>query len=82
MREPERAIHDLARTSSITVNDKRVAVYAWGDGGRPVLLVHGWQSRAARFASFVRPLIDRGFSPISFDAPANGDSTGVNHHPP
>ncbi|MGZ0147203.1 alpha/beta hydrolase [Kribbella sp. WER1] len=53
-----------------------VRTYAWGDGKRPVLLVHGWRSRASRYAGFVRRLLELGYSPVSYDAPAHGDSDG------
>jgi hypothetical protein len=35
-----------------------------------------WRSRASRFAAFVQPLLDLGYSPVSFDAPAHGSSGG------
>jgi pimeloyl-ACP methyl ester carboxylesterase len=72
----ERSVHQSAVLGSIEVAGKRVVTYRWGDGKRPVLLVHGWQSRASCFAAFVQPLLDLGMSPVSFDAPANGDSQG------
>ncbi|MFB6982758.1 alpha/beta fold hydrolase [Streptomyces scopuliridis] len=65
-----------ARTGQLTVNGKSVVTYQWGDGSRPVLLVHGWKSRAARFGAFVTALREQGYSPIAFDAPAHGASSG------
>ncbi|MFE4175611.1 alpha/beta fold hydrolase [Streptomyces sp. NPDC056909] len=65
-----------ARTGRITVNGTSVVTYRWGDGTRPVLLVHGWSSRASRFSRFVTGLCERGYSPVSFDAPGHGDSAG------
>jgi pimeloyl-ACP methyl ester carboxylesterase len=41
-----------------------------------VLLVHGWRSRASRYAGFVTRLLELGYSPVSYDAPAHGDSDG------
>ena len=76
VRTTEREVHDRAVTDELTVNGKRVVVYRWGDGARPVLLVHGWQSRASRFAPFVPRLQALGLSPVSFDAPGHGDSGG------
>jgi pimeloyl-ACP methyl ester carboxylesterase len=72
----DRATHEAARRSSITVNGKRVAAYEWGRGTDVVLLVHGWQGRASQFASLVRELLAEGFTVVGFDAPANGDSAG------
>lgn len=65
-----------ALRSTITVRDRRIAVYRWGTGPRAVLLVHGWQSRAAAFAPLVRELRDRGRTIVAFDAPAHGLSSG------
>lgn len=76
VRTAERALLDTARTRRIEVNGRSTVTYQWGSGERPVLLVHGWQSRGSRFADFVPGLIDRGHSVITFDAPGHGDSAG------
>ncbi|WP_446041108.1 alpha/beta hydrolase [Streptomyces sp. SID1121] len=65
-----------ARPGRLTVKGKTVLTYQWGDGTRPVLLVHGWASRAARFAPFVTALRERGFTVVAFDAPGHGGSGG------
>jgi pimeloyl-ACP methyl ester carboxylesterase len=72
VRESELEIHEAAKVESVG----GVVTYTWGDGERPVLLVHGWRSRASRFAAFIQPLLDLGYSPVSFDAPAHGASGG------
>ncbi|MFF0345341.1 alpha/beta hydrolase [Kribbella sp. NPDC004875] len=72
VRSAEQAVHDAARAETVD----GVATYAWGDGRRPVLLVHGWRSRASRYAGFVTRLLELGYSPVSYDAPAHGDSEG------
>ncbi|GAA2133751.1 alpha/beta hydrolase [Kitasatospora kazusensis] len=76
VREVEREVHRRAVTEELTVNGKKVVAYRWGNGKRPVLLVHGWQSRASRYAGFVDRLQALGLSPVSFDAPGHGDSGG------
>ncbi|MFF1506626.1 alpha/beta fold hydrolase [Streptomyces sp. NPDC058326] len=65
-----------ARTGHLRVRGKDVVTYAWGDGRRPVLLVHGWSSRASRLTAFAEALLARGYSPVTFDAPGHGDSSG------
>ncbi|MEV6400803.1 alpha/beta hydrolase [Streptomyces sp. NPDC051907] len=75
-RPSEHELLALARTDSLAVNGKEVVVYAWGDGERPVLIVHGWSSRASRLSGFVAALCAKGYSPVAFDAPGHGDSTG------
>ncbi|MFE1962411.1 alpha/beta fold hydrolase [Streptomyces sp. NPDC059479] len=75
-RPDEREVLAAARTGRITVHGTSVVTYRWGDGTRPVLLVHGWSSRASRFSHFVTALCELGYSPVSFDAPGHGDSSG------
>ncbi|CAL9629003.1 hypothetical protein SUDANB176_06032 [Streptomyces sp. enrichment culture] len=72
----ERAVHERAATEELTVAGKRVRVYRWGDGARPVLMLHGWQSRASRYAGFVPRLEALGLTALSFDAPGHGASGG------
>lgn len=50
--------------------------YRWGDGARPVVLAHGWESRAGRLTPLVQPLLEAGCSPIAFDAPGHGAAAG------
>nr|WSW68691.1 alpha/beta hydrolase [Streptomyces sp. NBC_00995] len=76
MRSSERELFGKAVIGRHEVNGKQAVTYRWGDGERPVLLVHGWQSRGSRLADFVPGLLDRGFSVLTFDAPGHGDATG------
>ncbi len=72
LRSAEREVHEAARVEVVD----GIVTYAWGDGRRPVLLVHGWRSRASRYAGFVARLLELGYSPVSYDAPGHGDSPG------
>ncbi|MBT2455447.1 alpha/beta hydrolase [Streptomyces sp. ISL-86] len=65
-----------AVTGRLTVDGIPVTTYRWGEGGRPVLVVHGWTSRASRFAGFIAALRAEGRTVISFDAPGGGESGG------
>ncbi|MFJ9623864.1 alpha/beta fold hydrolase [Streptomyces sp. NPDC101181] len=76
MRSGERELFGAADVARLAVEGKSAVVYRWGDGTRPVLLVHGWQSRGSRFADFVPGLLERGYSVITFDAPGHGDASG------
>lgn len=76
LRTVERELHQRAVVEQLVVNGKRVAAYRWGDGTRPVLLLHGWQSRASRYAPLIPRLQALGLSPIGFDAPGHGESAG------
>lgn len=73
----DRAVHDRARRGTLEVRGQEVATYAWGDPAAPaVLLVHGWQSRASRFAALAADLEAAGHHVRAFDGVAHGDSTG------
>ncbi|WP_329284814.1 alpha/beta hydrolase [Streptomyces sp. NBC_00691] len=72
----EEALLAAARTGRLQVRGKDVVTYAWGDGRRPVLLVHGWSSRASRLGAFAEALLERGYSPVAFDVPGHGASPG------
>ncbi|MER7703286.1 alpha/beta hydrolase [Kitasatospora sp. NPDC097605] len=76
VRTREREVHDGAATRTLRHRGERVAVHLWGDGTRPVLLMHGWRSRASRFADFVPRLRALGLTAVGYDAPGHGDSDG------
>ncbi|HWD77931.1 MAG TPA: alpha/beta hydrolase [Kribbella sp.] len=77
VRVDEQIVHNAAKVEILDEAEADVRTYSWGDGQRPVLLVHGWRSRASRFAGFVTRLLELGYSPVSYDAPAHGDSDGA-----
>ena len=72
VRESEREIHEAARVEVVD----GIVTYAWGDGSRPVLLVHGWRSRASRYSAFVARLVELGYTPVSYDAVTRQDRPG------
>ncbi|MBT2448952.1 alpha/beta fold hydrolase [Streptomyces sp. ISL-43] len=76
VRPGEAEVMARAVTGRLVVDGIPVTTYRWGDGGRPVLVVHGWTSRASRFAGFVEALRARGLTVVSFDAPGHGESGG------
>lgn len=56
--------------------DKSIVVYEYGNSPKKILLVHGWSGRGTQLFKFADELVSRGFSTISFDAPAHGKSGG------
>ncbi|MET9467181.1 alpha/beta fold hydrolase [Streptomyces sp. NPDC006544] len=76
VRPGEAEVMARAVTGRLVVDGIPVTTYRWGDGDRPVLIVHGWSSRVSRFAGFVEALQARGRSVVSFDAPGHGESGG------
>lgn len=55
---------------------KSINVYFLGDSTKKVLLVHGWSGRGTQLVTIADKLVKKGYSTISFDAPAHGKSTG------
>ncbi|MFK5892290.1 MAG: alpha/beta fold hydrolase [Pseudomonadota bacterium] len=76
LRNAEVMVMNKSKKSMLTINNKKVTTYEWSEKGEPVLLVHGWESRASRYYKFIDKLIENGYRPISFDAPAHGESSG------
>jgi hypothetical protein len=60
----------------IHVHDKDIRCWKWGSGPG-ILFVHGWNGRGVNFAYFFKPFIDAGYSVITYDAPAHGESEGL-----
>jgi alpha-beta hydrolase superfamily lysophospholipase len=70
-----RAILATGQAFEVPFGPGALPAWRWGRG-KGVLLVHGWGSRAGHLAGFVLPLLEAGFSPIAFDAPAHGEAAG------
>ncbi len=76
VRPEQREVMDRARREVLQVGRHRLRVYRWGSGERSMLLVHGWQGRAAQFAELVARFEGEA-TIVAFDAPAHGESRGV-----
>lgn len=57
-------------------------MYTWKGNETKVLLVHGWESNAARWEEFIRCLKRSGSTIMALDAPAHGLSPGVEFNIP
>lgn len=72
---PVRTFLASGRRFEVRVEGRRVVGWRWGNGGGPVVyLVHGWGGRGGRLAAFATPLLDAGYSVVTFDAPGHGAS--------
>lgn len=75
-----RTMLDRAERLPVELEGRQLRTYRWSVGTNPpigtVLLVHGWNSRAARMTPWVEPLLARRFDVVAFDMPAHGDSDG------
>lgn len=54
--------------------NKEIVVYHYGESEHKVLLVHGWSGRGTQLFKIADGLLSKGFSTLSFDAPAHGKS--------
>jgi len=51
--------------------------YRWNQNpGRKILIIHGFESSIVNFEQYIRPLMNKGYEVIAFDAPAHGRSGG------
>jgi pimeloyl-ACP methyl ester carboxylesterase len=57
----------------VAVDGRRLRGRRWGDGD-PVYLLHGWGGSSSQLDPLVAPLVQSGFSVVSFDAPSHGAS--------
>lgn len=60
----------------LSAGPDRFIAHEWTGGDRLVVIVHGWGSRAARFAPLCAALAARGWHVVAFDAPGHGASPG------
>jgi pimeloyl-ACP methyl ester carboxylesterase len=72
----ERALLREGRRLSVPFEGEYLSACEWGSGPT-VLLVHGWEGRGTQLGSFVEPLVRSGRRVVAFDAPAHGDSPGL-----
>jgi pimeloyl-ACP methyl ester carboxylesterase len=72
----EKKFLETGHAGRIVVNGKTIKLWSWGNGPT-VMVVHGWGSRAGRLQAVIHKLVEEGFSVVTFDAPAHGDSDGT-----
>lgn len=66
-----------AQRLELKMGSEKITGYRWNKGGkRKVLIAHGFNSSAASFDSYIRPLLKKDYEILAFDAPAHGKSSG------
>ena len=71
-------VFDEAERLSFSIHGETVQGYRWNKGGsKKILIAHGFNSSVASFGYYVKPLIEKGYEVLAFDAPAHGKSTGT-----
>jgi len=71
----EKQYLDNAMRFEISIHNKAVKCWKWGSGPS-ILLAHGWNGRGIQLHHFIEPLIERGYSALTYDAPGHGESQG------
>lgn len=66
---------ETATPFRLKVRHQSLAAWSWGDGPT-ILLHHGWGGRGSQLGAFAGPLVDAGFSVVTYDAIGHGDSPG------
>ncbi len=75
-RELQMELQSRQTTVTIPGIDKAINVYEFGESPKKILLVHGWSGRGTQLVKIAEALLAKGYSTISFDAPAHGKSPG------
>ncbi len=65
-----------AISETITLDNHSFQTYTWKGNDNKILLIHGWESNAARWEKLLKLLIKSGSTIIAIDAPAHGLSSG------
>ena len=75
--DDELAVLEEASLVPVPFVSGRLIAWRWGRATDPaVVLVHGWGGRGTQLRGFIDPLLERGLSVISFDAPGHGMTGG------
>lgn len=66
-----------AESLQFKFNGTKIQGYRWNyPSQKKVLILHGFESSAINFESYINPLIKKGYEVLAFDAPAHGLSEG------
>lgn len=74
--DEEKALWASGNVFEFESHGRRIHGRYWGDGPG-VLMVHGWDGRGSQFHRLVTPIVAAGYRAIAFDAPAHGESAGL-----
>lgn len=72
----ETAFLKTGRWSTTTLNNRKYALYEWGNSGPVALFFHGWESHSGRWRKLVPLYLKAGYRVIAADGPAHGRSSG------
>ena len=81
-REREMAEESIKEKIKIKKINREVIVYNYGNSNRKILLSHGWSGSGTQLSKIADQLLKNGYSTVSFDAPAHGQSPGKRSNMP
>jgi len=67
---------DTAEQFSFDHDGIRIQGYRWGNGGKKILFIHGWQSHSFRWKAYIDAFSKDDYTLYAFDAPGHGRSEG------
>ena len=74
IKEHESSFLNTASKKALNYNNFSVMTYRWLGHKKTILLVHGWESNAARWKPLIENLKAQNYNIIALDAPAHGQS--------
>ena len=74
-------LHDIP-SKTYHVNEHQFQTYTWKGNDTKILLIHGWESNASRWKKTLPYLLESGSTIIAIDAPAHGQSSGIEFNVP
>ena len=74
LNEEQKKYLALSKQEVLYFEDTAIQTYFWAGEKPPVLLLHGWESNAARWQSLISLLKKNKYSIVALDAPAHGAS--------
>lgn len=70
-------IFEQAEPLQFKLNNATIKGWRWNrPADKKVLIIHGFESSAARFDRYIKPFARKGYEVLAFDAPAHGYSGG------
>lgn len=78
MPDREKAMYEKSKKERIRIKkiNREVIVYTYGNSDKKILLAHGWSGSGTQLSKIADQLLERGYSTVSFDAPAHGHAPG------
>jgi predicted alpha/beta hydrolase family esterase len=81
LNEEQKKYLSLSKQEILYFEDTAIQTYFWQGTKPTILLLHGWESNAARWQSLISLLKKKNYSIVALDAPAHGASGNAYFNP-